>query len=85
MFEIIGKHSVVDGRQEVTRIFTHVNAHDMRGLACNRYFKDAACGAACQEINRKLSNVFAVDPLAASKLVNSLSLVMPYEILFPNE
>ena len=51
VFEIIGKHYVVDGSQEVSCMFKHVNAHDIRSLDGNNYVNDAVIASVCQAIS----------------------------------
>ena len=47
VFEIIGKNSVVDGSQEVSRMFKHVNAHDIRSLDGNNHVNNAVIASVC--------------------------------------
>ena len=63
-------NSKIENNEEVSKIFPYVMAYNLQTLDSNNYINDSIMKAVCQTINQKHSDVYALDPLIVSRLID---------------
>ena len=75
VFEIMRHNSTVNASQEISSVFKHVTAHDVRSLGGENFINDSIICPVCQAINKSFPSVYAIDSLLATRLLNPSAMI----------
>ena len=73
VFQILQPDSEIDISIEISSVFKHVTAGDLRCLDGSRCINDAVVAAVCQAVNKTSQDVVALDSLVTAKLLKDPS------------